>query len=119
MQTKLQSELDKDSKTKTQNLDVDNEMALRFSEKMRRFAPPWVPVGPGRMRDIIGIPAEAPESDQMKELNLRADQFQINDRGNLVISNQELIEFFKGLKNSPQAQDIRLRIVKIKPSEEE
>lgn len=88
------------------------------SQKMPRFAPPYVPVGPVVGGDNIGVPGQTPAGGQMNELNLRADQFQINDQGNLVITNQKLIDFFKTLKEG--GEDVRLGFMKMmKPPGEE
>ena len=88
------------------------------SQNMPRFAPPYVPVGPVVMGDNIEVPGQTPAGGQMNELNLRPDQFQINDQGNLVITNQKLIDFFKSLKEG--GEDVRLGFMKmLKPPGEE
>lgn len=133
---------------KTPDADKEREMASQLAQNMPRFAPPYVPVGPVVMGDNIGVPGQTPEQiasqkmprfappyvpvgpavggdnisvpagGQMNELNLRPDQFQINDQGNLVITNQKLIDFFKSLKEG--GEDVRLGFMKMmKPPGEE
>ncbi len=122
LKAQLQSQLHKELETKkATDVDKEKEMALQVAQNMSRFAPPYVPVGPVVIGDNTLTPeqAAAAASGKMKELNLRADQFQINDQGNLIITNEKLIEFFKTLKDTPGGQDVRLGIMKMKPSGEE
>lgn len=113
LKTELNKELDI---KKPVDADQEKELASRLAQNMPRFAPPYVPVGPVVMGDNIGVPAQKPAG--MSELNLRPDQFQINDQGNLVITNQNLIDFFKSLKEG--GEDVRLGFMKLmKPPGEE
>jgi hypothetical protein len=93
-------------------------------------APPYVPVGPvvgpivGPVVDPVvgGDNIEASEVEkgaEVRQVKLSADQFQINEEGNLVINNPDLIDFFKTLTESaPEGQDFTLGIMKMKPPEE-
>jgi len=60
-----------------------------------RAATPYVPVR--MLREAMEEPAEAGSTDEIKELTLTPDELQINDQGQLIISNPELIEYFKTL----------------------
>ena len=118
--SRVKSELHKElAAMKTPDAAKEKEMALRVAQNMQRFAPPYVPVGPVVGNDTIAASRNTSASGRMNELNLRADQFQINDQGNLVITNEKLIEFFKGLQRGEGGQDIRLGIMKMKPPGEE
>ena len=92
---------------------------MKVAENLPRFAPPYVPVGPVVMGDNIQAPGHTLSNEPMSELNLKADQFQFNDQGNLVITNQKLIDFFKSLKENAEGGDIRLGFAKLKPPGEE
>jgi hypothetical protein len=89
--------------------NLDSELAAKASKGQPTFAPPYVPVGPVVMGDNIGVPGQTPETKQM---NLKPDQFKI-DQGNLVITNEKLIEYFKQLKAT--GQEILLGITPKKP----
>ncbi len=89
---------------------LDAELAAKAAKGQQTFAPPYVPVGPVVMGDNIGVPGQTPETRQM---NLKPDQFKINNQGNLVITNEKLIEYFKQLKAS--GQEILLGITPKKP----
>lgn len=129
VKAKLQSELQNKANTpenrkqleskKEIDADKEKEMALELAQNMPRFAPPYVPVGPVVMGDNIAAPGHTIANGEINELKLTADQFQINDQGNLVITNPKLIEFFKQLKNNMEGPDIRLGITKMKPPGEE
>lgn len=80
------------------------------------FAPPYVPVGPVVMGDNIAAPGAM--SGETQQMNLKPDQFNINDQGNLVITNQKLIDFFKSLKEKAQG-DINLLISNLKLPDKE
>jgi hypothetical protein len=82
------------------------------------FAPPYVPVGPVVMGDNIATPGAMAPSGETKQMNLKPDQFHINDQGNLIITNQQLIEFFKSLKDKA-AGDINLAITNLKLPDKE
>ena len=100
------------------NIGVPGQTPEQMAKNMPRFAPPYVPVGPVVMGDNIAAPGQAQTGGEMNELNLRPDQFQINDQGNLVITNQKLIDFFKSLKEG--GEDVRLGFMKLmKPPGEE
>jgi hypothetical protein len=81
------------------------------------FAPPYVPVGPVVMGDNIAMPG-TPGSTDAQQMNLKPDQFNINDQGNLVITNQKLIDFFKSLKEKATG-DINLLISNLKLPDKE
>jgi hypothetical protein len=89
--------------------NLDAELAAKAAKHQPTFAPPYVPVGPVVMGDNIGVPGQTPETKQM---NLKPDQFKI-DQGNLVITNEKLIEYFKQLKAT--GQEILLGITPKKP----
>jgi hypothetical protein len=82
------------------------------------FAPPYVPVGPVVMGDNIATPGSMGPSGETKQMNLKPDQFHINDQGNLVITNEKLIEFFKSLKEGA-AGGINLAITNLKLPDKE
>lgn len=84
------------------------------------FAPPYVPVGPVVMGDNLQAPGSSPAlSGETKQMNLKPDQFQINDQGNLVITNEKLIEYFKSLKESASGGDINIGITNLKLPDKE
>lgn len=85
------------------------------------FAPPYVPVGPIVAGDNVAGNIREPESSsEVTHVSLTADQFQINQEGNLVIKNPELIQFFKTLtEKASEGQDVMLGITQLKPPEEE
>jgi hypothetical protein len=84
------------------------------------FAPPYVPVGPVVMGDNLGVPGSTPAiTSETKQMNLKPDQFQINDQGNLVITNEKLIEYFKSLKESAAGGDINIGITNLKTPDKE
>lgn len=117
---RLQQELQKELGFKMpRDANKEKEMAKQVASNMPRFAPPYVPVGPVVMGDNISAPGHTLASGQMNELNLRPDQFQFNDQGNLVITNEKLIEFFKSLKDAQGGGDIRLGFMRMKPPGEE
>jgi hypothetical protein len=80
------------------------------------FAPPYVPVGPVVMGDNIATPGAV--SGDTQQMNLKPDQFNINDKGNLEITNQKLIDFFKSLKEKATG-DINLLISNLKLPDKE
>ena len=82
------------------------------------FAPPYVPVGPVVMGDNLATPGAMAPSGETKQMNLKPDQFHINDQGNLVITNEKLIEFFKSLKEGA-AGGINLAITNLKLPDKE
>ena len=82
------------------------------------FAPPYVPVGPVIMGDNIGIPGSNPATGETQQMNLKPDQFHINDQGNLIITNEKLIDFFKSLKEKATG-DINLLISNLKLPDKE
>jgi hypothetical protein len=83
------------------------------------FAPPYVPVGPVVMGDNMGIPGTQTLTGETQQMNLKPDQFQINDQGNLVITNEKLINFFKSLKDSAAGGDINIGITNLKLPDKE
>ncbi|MCI0447612.1 hypothetical protein L0152_30910 [bacterium] len=83
------------------------------------FAPPYVPVGPVVMGDNIPTPGAQAITGETKQMNLKPDQFQINDQGNLVITNEKLIEFFKSLKENAAGGDINIGIRNLKTPDKE
>jgi hypothetical protein len=87
-------------------------LADKAAKDQIHFAPPYVPVGPVVMGDNIATPGQ-PMAGEPRQMNLKADQFQINDQGNLVITNEKLVEYFKALKAS--GQEILLGITPKKP----
>lgn len=89
-------------------------LAEKAAKDQVRFAPPYVPVGPVVMGDNISTPGHI-NATETRQMNLKADQFQINDQGNLVISNEKLVEYFKSLKES--GQEILLGITPKKPED--
>jgi LysM repeat protein len=92
---------------------VEDQVEPFISDDMIKFAPPYVPVGP--VVDPMGVAG----GEEVTQVNLTSDQFQINPEGNLVITNPDLIQFFKNLtENSTQGQDVTLGIAKLKPPEE-
>jgi hypothetical protein len=82
------------------------------------FAPPYVPVGPVVMGDNIAAPGAMTPGSETQQMNLKPDQFNINDQGNLVITNQKLIDFFKSLKEKATG-DINLLISNLKLPDKE
>ena len=118
---RIQMELNKELDAKKPRDDslTPEEMAKKVAQNLPRFAPPYVPVGPVVMEDNISAPGQTLPSGPMSELNLRPDQFQFNDQGNLVITNEKLIDFFKSLKETAEGGDIRLAFRKLKPPGEE
>lgn len=95
--------------------EKEKELADQAAKGQQRFAPPYVPVGPVVMGDNIATPGHV-NATETRQMNLRSDQFQINDQGNLVITNEKLIEYFKSLKES--GQEILLGITPKKPGTE-
>ncbi len=89
-------------------------LAEKAAKDQVRFAPPYVPVGPVVMGDNISTPGHI-NATETRQMNLKADQFQINDQGNLVISNEKLVEYFKSLKE--KGQEILLGITPKKPED--
>jgi hypothetical protein len=83
------------------------------------FAPPYVPVGPVVTGDNLPMPGASAPTGETKQMNLKPDQFQINDQGNLVITNEKLIEYFKSLKESAAGGDINIGITNLKKSDKE
>ena len=117
MKSQLESQLRNADTVAGKNAGLSPEqIAKKAAEGQQRFAPPYVPVGPVVMGDNISTPGHVANTDTT-EIGLRPDQFQINDEGQLVISNQKLIEYFKSLKES--GQDILLGITNRKPTGEE
>ena len=115
VKTHLDSELqNKKTEIKDKSLSPE-QLAAELARGQSTFAPPYVPVGPVIMGDNIAVPGSV--AGETTQMNLRPDQFQINDKGNLVITNEKLIEFFKSLKET--GQDILLGITKMKPPGEE
>ncbi len=111
VKTHLDSEL-KNKETELKNKGLSPEqIAKELNKQIPTFAPPYVPVGPVVMGDNVPVPGETAQMD------LKPDQFQINEKGNLVITNEKLIEFFKSVKES--GQEILLGLTKKKPSGEE
>jgi hypothetical protein len=108
-----------DSELQNKKLEIKHtglspeQLAAELAKGQVRFAPPYVPVGPVVMGDNV----PAPSAGEITQLNLKPDQFQINDKGNLVITNEKLIEFFKSVKES--GQEILLGITKMKTPGEE
>lgn len=102
---------------------LDSKLAPKSKEVPNQvhpgFAPPYVPVGPVVMGDNIGIPGHTTASPETRQMNLKANEFQINDQGNLVITNEKLIEFFKSLKESAAGGDLNIGITNLKPRGEE
>jgi hypothetical protein len=96
MKSQLDSKLQSQPETKNDSGLSPEQLAKQAAQQQVRFAPPYVPVGPVVMGDNI----PAPVSSETHEMNLRSDQFQINDQGNLVITNEKLIDYFKSLKES-------------------
>jgi hypothetical protein len=85
-----------------------------------KFAPPYVPVGPVVGGDNVAQAGEVRQGGDMMQVNLSADQFKINEDGNLVISNPDLINFFKTLTgNAVESQEFTLGIVKMDEGPEE
>jgi hypothetical protein len=96
------------------DINQEQELADLAANTQRRFAPPYVSVQPVVLSDNISA-AEA--TGETAEMSLTPDQFQINEQGNLVITNEKLIEYFKSLKEA--GEDVRLGITKLKrPGEE-
>jgi len=93
----------------------EKELADQAAKGQQRFAPPYVPVGPVVTGDNISTPGHV-NASETRQMNLRSDQFQINDQGNLVITNEKLVEYFKSLKES--GQEILLGITPKKPGTE-
>jgi len=108
---RLKTQLDSDLKNKGLSPE-QKALAEKAAKDQARFAPPYVPVGPVVMGDNIATPGHV-MSGETRQMNLKADQFQINDQGNLVITNEKLIEYFKSLKES--GQEILLGITPKKP----
>ena len=111
----IKSQLESQLQSKTTGVKQDpslspEQLAELAARGQVRFAPPYVPVGPVVMGDNIPTPA----SNETTEMSLSPDQFQINEQGNLVITNDKLIEYFKSLKET--GQDILLNV---KPRSEE
>jgi hypothetical protein len=90
----------------------------QIAEGLKHFAPPYVPVGPVVRRAQIDEPGQVNPSET-SEVKLTSDQFQITKDGNLVITNEKLIEYFKSLKENAAGQDIHLGLTKMKPPTEE
>ena len=118
MKSQLESQLQNAKTAADKNAGLSPEqIAKKAAEGQVRFAPPYVPVGPVVMGDNISTPGQVVANSETTEIGLRPDQFQINDQGNLVISNEKLIEYFKSLKES--GRDILLGITNRKPAGEE
>ena len=112
LESQLENKTADPKKTSDASLSPE-QLAALAAKGQQTFAPPYVPVGPVVMGDNISIPA----SSESTQLNLKADQFQINEQGNLVITNEKLIEYFKSLKET--GKDILLGITNLKlPGEE-
>jgi hypothetical protein len=94
----------------------EKEIADQAAKGQPRFAPPYVPVGPVVTGDNIATPGTA-ATGETRQMNLKPDQFQINDQGNLVITNEKLVEYFKSLKEN--GQEIMLGITQKKPEGQE
>jgi hypothetical protein len=108
---RTKTQLDSDLKNKGVSPE-QKALAEKAAKDQIRFAPPYVPVGPVVTGDNIATPGH-PVAGETRQMNLKADQFQINDQGNLVITNEKLIEYFKSLKES--GQEILLGITPKKP----
>jgi hypothetical protein len=103
---------------------LDSKLAPKSKEVPAQphpgFAPPYVPVGPVVMGDNLAIPGGGSAiSGETKQMNLKPDQFQINDRGILEITNEKLIEYFKSLKERAAGGDINIGITNLKPPDKE
>jgi hypothetical protein len=114
MKSLLDSQLQAQTEVKEGSVvNKEQELADLAANSQRRFAPPYVSVQPVVFSDI---PAPEP-TGETTEMSLTPDQFQINEQGNLVITNEKLIEYFRSLKET--GDDVRLGITKLKPPGEE
>jgi len=81
-----------------------------------RAATPYVPAR--MLKEAMEEPADAGAAGEVTELTLTPEELQINDQGQLVISNPELIEYFKTLIEKVPEQstsnDVRLQILRKK-----
>ncbi|MCI0413062.1 hypothetical protein L0222_09705 [bacterium] len=115
MKSQLDSQLESAKTEVKEDPSLSPEQLAALAAKGQvRYAPPYVPVGPVVMGDNISAPGHTTASSETSEMSLRADQFQINEQGNLVITNEKLIEYFKSLKET--GKDILLNL---KPRGEE
>lgn len=110
----LDSQLKQSEVKEGADVNREQELADLAANNQRRFAPPYVPVQSVVLSDNVSAPEPTGE---ITEMSLTPDQFQINEQGNLVITNEKLIEYFRSLKET--GDDVRLGITKLKPPGEE
>ena len=101
---------------KLQKSQLDKQLGEFPPKNLLRASPPYVPV-----QEFLAVQSShgLKANGEVNEVKLTADQFQINDQGKLVISNEKLIDFFKSLQNNPQDQEVHLGIVKLKTTKNE
>jgi LysM repeat protein len=85
------------------------------SGDLLRFPTPYVPVHSLVPTDDVSENISEQTLGEPKQVNINSDQFHINQEGNLVIKNRELIEFFQNLtEKTSENQDFTLGIAQLK-----
>jgi hypothetical protein len=118
VKTALDSKLDAPGKKDAPTWKMAHEAKHVPNQPTPGFAPPYVPVGPVVLGDNMATPGAMGPSGETKQMNLKPDQFHINDQGNLIITNEKLIDFFKSLKENATG-DINLLISNLKLPDKE
>ncbi|HET6266281.1 MAG TPA: LysM domain-containing protein [Acidobacteriota bacterium] len=95
--------------------DAFNQDPEYVPDDLIKFAPPYVPVHSLVPPDDVSENTVEQTVGEPKQLNITPEQFHIDQEGNLVIKNRELIEFFQNLaKNTAENQDLTLGIAQLK-----